>query len=247
MVLADELTAGARDLLARIVVPHQLVTAVAAHVVEGADGAVLVLVDDDRRAGADRGHLAGEVTALPGQLFDAPEVAARSSEDRLLLKLPVLGVDRVRVVDRRGTEFRPVLGPAAYSRLREKCHGDYLPGFFGVEFYAKGLQCHGHRDIAADREDEIHALPVIQVFAQRGPCRVGQFIGVHQFVDTDQDRAVELVVGLAPLDTLDVLLAESARRRPSGRAGIHSYAVRCDVRRAASRVRVPLPAAASGT
>ena len=51
VVLAGELTAGAGHLLARIVVPHQLVSAVAAHVVERPDLVVGVLDDDHRRAG----------------------------------------------------------------------------------------------------------------------------------------------------------------------------------------------------
>ena len=75
-----------------IVVPHQLVAAVPAHVVERADFAVCVLHDDHRRAGPDRRHLPGEVAALAGQLLDAPDVEPELLEDRLLLELVVLGV-----------------------------------------------------------------------------------------------------------------------------------------------------------
>ena len=48
VVLAGELAAGAARLLARVVLPHQLVAAVAADVVEGAHPALHVAHDDDR-------------------------------------------------------------------------------------------------------------------------------------------------------------------------------------------------------
>src|SRR5262245_12482774 len=123
VVLAGELTARAGHLLTRIVVPHQLVSAVAAHVVERPDLVVGVLDDDHRRSGAGRRHLSCEVASLLGEPLHPADVQPALLEDCLLLELPLLRVDRVSVVDRCGTEFWPVLCPATGLWLREECHG----------------------------------------------------------------------------------------------------------------------------
>src|SRR5262249_20931813 len=122
VVLAGELTASTRDFFSGKVVPQQLVSAVAAHVVEAPYGLVLVLDDDDPPALAHPRHLPGEVTPLLRQPLDSPDVEPGLLEDGLLLELVVLGVDRVLVVHGGGAEFRPVLCPAASSRFLEKCH-----------------------------------------------------------------------------------------------------------------------------
>ncbi len=64
VVLAGELPAGATRLLARVVVPDQLVATVAAHVVEGADAAVGTADDDNGGPGGV--ELLGEVAARNG-------------------------------------------------------------------------------------------------------------------------------------------------------------------------------------
>src|SRR6202011_4188319 len=128
-VLASELAARPRNLFAGIVVPHQLVSSVTAHVVERADLVVGVLHDDDRCAHPDRRHLPGEVVALAGEPFDQPDVEPELLEDRLLFELVALGVDRVLVVHRRGAELRPVLCPATGGRFRKMCH--FYPSWSG--------------------------------------------------------------------------------------------------------------------
>jgi hypothetical protein len=89
VVLADELAAAAARLLAREVGPYQLVAAVAADVVEGADLAVHAAHDDDRRVGER--ELLREVAALAGELLDAPDVQPAALEDGLPLELVELG------------------------------------------------------------------------------------------------------------------------------------------------------------
>ena len=102
VVLAGELPGGAADLFAGVVVPHQLVAAVAADVVEGADLAGHVAHDDDR--GARRVELTREVAAVAGQLLDAADVQPGAAEDGVALELVVLGRDRVRVGDGSGVD-----------------------------------------------------------------------------------------------------------------------------------------------
>ena len=120
VVLAGELAHGPLDLFTRVVVPHQLVAAVPAHVVEGAHLAVLVLHHEDRRArGVD---LPGEVAAGLGELFDAADVQPGAAEDRLALELVVLRGDRVHVGHRSGAEPGKALGPAARGWLRKVRH-----------------------------------------------------------------------------------------------------------------------------
>ena len=63
-------------------------------------------------------------------------------------------------------------------------------------------------DVAADREDEVHPLAFVEVFAKRRPGGVGQFVFVVKFVDGAQHGAVELVGGLAALDARDVVVGE---------------------------------------
>ena len=117
VVLAGELPADAAGLLLREVVPHQLVAAVPADVVERLDLAVGGAHHDDRRVGDLQ--LLGEVAALARKLLDAADVQPRALEDRLALELVELGGDRVLVGHRLGAELRIVLGPAAFGRLRE--------------------------------------------------------------------------------------------------------------------------------
>ena len=80
VVLAGELPAGSTDLLGRVVGPHQLVAAVAADVVEGAD-LVVHAPDDDQRGARDR-ELLGEEAALSPELLDPPDVQPGPLEDR---------------------------------------------------------------------------------------------------------------------------------------------------------------------
>ncbi len=120
VVLAGELTAGAARLFPGEVVPHELVAAMAADVVEAPDAALLVAHDDHRGAGA--GQLLGEVAAGAGELLDPPDVQPRPGEDGLPLELVELGGDGVLVVDRGGAQLGVVLGPAALSWLREVRH-----------------------------------------------------------------------------------------------------------------------------
>ena len=121
VVLARELATRARGLLLRVVVPHQLVAPVAAHVVERTDRAVTVLDDDD--AALRPSELLGEVAADAGELLDAPDVQPFLLEDRVDLLLPVLGIVGVLVRNRIGAEAWVVLGPAAFCGLREFGHG----------------------------------------------------------------------------------------------------------------------------
>ena len=52
-----------------------------------------------------------------------------------------------------------------------------------VGFYAKGVDGHGECAIAADGEDEVHALALVEVLRERRPCRVGDLRLVFEFVD----------------------------------------------------------------
>src|SRR5581483_2017313 len=78
VVLAGELPARAVDLFTGVVLPHELVAAVPADVVEGADGAVGVAHHDHRRT--RRRDLTGEVAAPTRQLLDAADVEPRAPE-----------------------------------------------------------------------------------------------------------------------------------------------------------------------
>ncbi len=89
VVLARELATRTADLFARIVLPHQLVAAVPADVVERPDLAVGAPHHDDGRAG--RGDLAREVAAHLRQLLHAADVEPRALEDRLAFELEMLG------------------------------------------------------------------------------------------------------------------------------------------------------------
>src|SRR5262249_7546394 len=111
VILAGELPAAAARLGARIVVPDELVAAVTAHVVEGADLVVHAAHDDQRRL-RDR-ELAREEAALAPQLLDPPDVQPGPLEDRLALELEELGRDRALVRHRVGVELGIVLGPSA--------------------------------------------------------------------------------------------------------------------------------------
>jgi hypothetical protein len=85
VVLAGELPAGAVHFLAREVVPHQLVAAVAADVVERPHLPVHAAHDDDRRRGDL--ELLGEVAAVATQQFHPSDVEPGASEDRVALEL----------------------------------------------------------------------------------------------------------------------------------------------------------------
>ena len=122
VVLAGELTAGALDLLVRKVVPHQLVSAMPADVVEGADLLVLALHHDHRRLG--RVDLLGEVAADARQFLDAGDVEPGPLEDGLAFEFVELRRGRVAERDRPGPEFRVVLRPAALRRLRPLSHAN---------------------------------------------------------------------------------------------------------------------------
>src|SRR5262249_32289129 len=103
---------------------NELVAAVTAHVVEGAD-LVVHAPDDDQRGLCDR-QLLGEEAALAPQLLDPSDVQPGALEDRLALELEERGRDRV--LERHGlrAELRRVRGPRAFRRLLESRH-DRLP------------------------------------------------------------------------------------------------------------------------
>src|SRR5215218_6935827 len=129
VVLAGELTAGALDLLVGIVVPHQLVSAVTADVVEGADLLVLTADHDHRRSG--RVDLLGEVATDARQFLDAGDVEPGPFEDGLAFEFVELGRGRVAERDRPGSESRVVLRPSALCRLRPLPHAN-LPVVVGI-------------------------------------------------------------------------------------------------------------------
>ena len=81
------------DLLLRVVLPHELVAAVRAHVVERADHTVATPGDDQR--GSQAGELTGEVVTWVGDLELAPDVEPRASEHRVELVFVVPRIDRV--------------------------------------------------------------------------------------------------------------------------------------------------------
>src|SRR5262249_7451028 len=85
VVLADELPTHSFGFLVRKVVPHQLVTAVAADVVEGPNHLVFALDHDDRHVGGL--NLFGEVAADAGQLLDTANIEPGAFEDRLTFEL----------------------------------------------------------------------------------------------------------------------------------------------------------------
>ena len=89
VVLAHELAADAARLLLRVVVPDQLVAAVAADVVESTDLVVRAAHDDDGRA--RHGELLRDVATLPRQLLHPPNVQPGSLEDGLALERVELG------------------------------------------------------------------------------------------------------------------------------------------------------------
>src|SRR5262249_11250981 len=116
VVLAGELPAGSTDLLGRVVGPHQLVAAVPAYVVEGAD-LVVHAPDDDQRRLRDR-ELSGEEATPSAELLDPPDVQPGALEDRLALELEELGRDRALVGHRVGVQLGIVLRPGSLRRLR---------------------------------------------------------------------------------------------------------------------------------
>src|SRR5262245_64349291 len=89
VVLADELATASLRLGAGIIGPHELVPAVAAHIVERADHAIRAPDDDQRRA--RDGELLGEVAAVARELLDPADVEPCALEDRLALELVELG------------------------------------------------------------------------------------------------------------------------------------------------------------
>src|SRR5262249_19727086 len=87
---------------------------------EGADLAVAVAHDDDRRAcGVE---LLREVAADAGELLDPAEVQPGLLEDGLALELVPLGRGGVGVGRRTRAQLGVVLGPGALSRLGEVRH-----------------------------------------------------------------------------------------------------------------------------
>src|SRR5262245_2748572 len=116
VVLAGELPGGPADLLGRVVGPHQLVAAVAADVVEGADPVVLA-PGDDQRGLRDR-ELLGEEAAPSPELLDPTDVQPDPLEDGLALELEELGRDRALVGHRGGAQLGIVLRPGSLGRLR---------------------------------------------------------------------------------------------------------------------------------
>src|SRR5262245_7563402 len=121
VVLACELPARTADLLGRVVGPHQLVAAVAADVVEGAD-LVIHATDDDQRGIRDR-ELLGEEAPLSPELLDPPDVQPGAFEDGFALELVELGRDRAFVRYRRGSQVGIVLRPGALGRFRVLLRG----------------------------------------------------------------------------------------------------------------------------
>jgi hypothetical protein len=120
VVLAGELATGAAGLLARIVIPHQLVAAVTTDVVEGVHLTVGAPDHHDRCSG--RGDLPGKVGPGAGDLFHPADIEPGAGEDGLALQLVVLGRDRVLIGDRPGAQLGVVLGPAALVRLWKVRH-----------------------------------------------------------------------------------------------------------------------------
>src|SRR5688500_17398046 len=96
--------------------PDQLVAAVAADVVEGADLVVHAADDDQRRLQAR--DLLGEVTAFSRNLLDAPDAQPGTLEDGFAFELEELRRDRALVRHRGGVELRIVLRPGSLRRLR---------------------------------------------------------------------------------------------------------------------------------
>ena len=123
VVLAGELTRGAARLLARKVLPHQLVATVPADVVERAD-LISVAHDDDRRARDC--DLSGEVAAVARELLDPSNVQPGPLEDGLALELEELGRDRVGVRHQASAELGVVLGPASLRRFGKPRHDELL-------------------------------------------------------------------------------------------------------------------------
>src|SRR5262249_55999964 len=95
VVVGGEVAAGSTDLLGRVVRPHQLVAAVAADVVEGAD-LVVHAPDDDQRGTRDR-ELLREEAPLSPELLDPPDVQPGPFEDGFALELCELRRDRALV------------------------------------------------------------------------------------------------------------------------------------------------------
>jgi hypothetical protein len=125
VVLAGELPADTLGVELRVLAPGELVAAVAAHVVEGADGALLVAQHEDGGVGGR--HVLREVAAATRELLDPAHVQPGALEDGLALALVVLGRDRVLVRHGAGAELGIVLGPAPLGRFRETRHGRSPP------------------------------------------------------------------------------------------------------------------------
>src|SRR5262249_33767803 len=100
----------------RMVGPHELVAAMAADVVEGAD-LVVHAADDDQRGVGDC-EILGEEAALPPELLDPSDVQPGPLEDGLALELVELGRDRALVRHRAGSKLWIVLGPASLGGFR---------------------------------------------------------------------------------------------------------------------------------
>jgi hypothetical protein len=125
VVLAGELPAHTAGLLVRNVVPHQLVAAVAADVVERLDLPGCGAHQDDR--GVDGRELFGEVAAFARKLFDPAHIEPGTFENRFALQLEDLRVDGILIGHRLGAQFGVVLRPAALRRLGESRHDRSCP------------------------------------------------------------------------------------------------------------------------
>src|SRR5262249_11911220 len=121
VILAGKLPAGSADLLGGVVGPHQLVAAVAAHGVEGAD--LVVHAPDDDQRGARDCELLGEEAALSPNLLDPPDVQPGAFEDGFALELVELGRDRALVGYGGGSQVGIVLRPRSLGRFRVLLRG----------------------------------------------------------------------------------------------------------------------------
>src|SRR5271167_2677551 len=98
----------------------------------------------------------------------------------------------------------PVRGSSrsSYRRLASGSGATFFPSSFGlvrqlllgaVEFDAKSIERHGQHGVAADREDVVHPLAVVEALAEHRPGVVGQLGLLVEFVDSGQYCAIECV------------------------------------------------------
>src|SRR5271166_4415722 len=113
--------------------------------------------------------------------------------------------------DRSNRCNRPARSPvrdnslSSFPRLVSRSGATFLPLI--LELDTKSVEGHGQQGVAADREDVVHPLAVVQALAERGPRLVGQLGFLVEFVHSREHRTLER------LEVAGATIAGAANRR----------------------------------